>query len=163
MRFMPAGIDFAVPAAFVAAVPSRGNSPVLGAQFSALGGHGDQPFVRSAGCQPYVLWLDPEKGAPSMALDPARSGPRERALCLQSLPSARAARLATKPDLTGSVPTKKTIGMVVAAPFAAWGAEGPAATIGGPRRQAAILILRPAVFDRHVTALHVSRLCSSRT
>ena len=82
-----------------------------------------------------------------------------------ALPPGRA-RLATRPSLTGSSPTPKTIGIVVVAALAA-SAAGVAAgrgdnghvaadEIGHERRQAIVLALQPVVLHRHVLALDVA-------
>ena len=82
------------------------------------------------------------------------------------LPPGRA-RLATRPSLTGSSATTKTMGIVVVAALAA-NAERTsgrddhgdlsANQIGRQRRQPIDLILGPAVFDRHVLALDIAGL-----
>ena len=64
---------------------------------------------------------------------------------------------------------RKTIGIVVVAALAAAGGVvfatmhcDPATNqIGRKRRQAIILTLRPAIFDRHVSALNGSRLAQA--
>ena len=81
-----------------------------------------------------------------------------------ALPPGRA-RLATRPSLTGSSVTGKTMGIVVVAALAA-NAAGTAGRddhgdlsanqIGCQRRQSIELILGPAVFDRHVLALDIA-------
>ena len=80
------------------------------------------------------------------------------------LPPGRA-RLATRPSLTGSSPTTKTMGIVVVAALAANAAGGsdrddhgdlPANQFGRQRRQPIGLTLGPAVFDRHVLALDIA-------
>ena len=81
------------------------------------------------------------------------------------LPPGRA-RLATRPSLTGSSPTLKTMGIVVVAALAANAAAVPpiaaiTATcrrtrFGRQRRQPIELILGPAVFDRYVLALDIA-------
>ena len=82
-----------------------------------------------------------------------------------ALPPGRA-RLATRPSLTGSSPTPKTIGIVVVAALAASAAALPAGRgdnghatadeVGHERRQAIVLALQPVVLDRHVLALDVA-------
>ena len=83
-----------------------------------------------------------------------------------TLPPGRA-RLATRPSLTGSSPTTKTMGIVVVAALAASAAgvadggdhgDLPANQIGRQRRQPIELIFGPAVFDRHVLALDIAGL-----
>ena len=80
------------------------------------------------------------------------------------LPPGRA-RLATRPSLTGSSATAKTMGIVVVAALAASaerasgrGDHGdlPANQFGRQRRQPIDLTLRPAVFDRDVLALDIA-------
>ena len=81
------------------------------------------------------------------------------------LPPGRA-RLATRPSLTGSALTVKTMGIVVVAALAANAEAGePPATItatcrrtkfGRQRRQSIHLIFGPAVFDRDVLALDMA-------
>ena len=81
------------------------------------------------------------------------------------LPPGRA-RLATRPSLTGSSPTMKTMGIVVVAALAANAAAVPPVAaitatcrrtrFGRQRRQPIDLILGPAVFDRHVLALDIA-------
>jgi hypothetical protein len=72
------------------------------------------------------------------------------------LPPGRA-RLATRPNSTGSVPLLKTIGIVEVALLAA-STEGPPGRdyidvtideVGGQSGQPIIAALRPAVFDRY--------------
>ena len=86
------------------------------------------------------------------------------------LPPGRA-RLATRPAATGSLPPRKTIGIVEVALFAA-SAEGVAARrhdhvdlaadeIGGQGGQPIIMALRPAVFDRHVLSLDIAGFAQS--
>ena len=82
-----------------------------------------------------------------------------RKLIPVTLPPGRA-RLATRPSLTGSSPTVKTIGIVVVAALAASAAAcRPVAAITATWRRTnsaasagsrSILTLGPAVFDRHV-------------
>ena len=82
-----------------------------------------------------------------------------------TLPPGRP-RLATRPNLTGSLPLLKTMGIVVVAIFAASAAgvlPGVAMTvtrrqnqIGYQCRQAIVLILCPAIFDRYVPALDIA-------
>src|SRR5262249_9881630 len=83
------------------------------------------------------------------------------------LPSGRE-RLATRPSLTGSSATAKTMGIVVVAALAANATAGPplvvigdqpnpsANQLGRQRRQPVHLILGPAVFDRHILALDIA-------
>ena len=80
------------------------------------------------------------------------------------LPPGRA-RLATRPSLTGSSATPKTMGIVVVAALAANAAAtsargdhgNPSANqFGRQRRQPIELILGPAVFDRDVLALDIA-------
>ena len=82
------------------------------------------------------------------------------------LPPGRA-RLATRPSLTGSSLTEKTIGIVAVAAFAAsaetlFGGDDhgdPAANqIGRKRRQPIVLILGQAVFDCDVLAFYIAGL-----
>src|SRR6266478_3918410 len=83
------------------------------------------------------------------------------------LPPGRA-RLATRPSLTGSSLTVKTMGIVVVAAFAANATGGafdrgdhgnpPADQFGRQRRQPIHLILGPAVFDRPGLALDIAAL-----
>ena len=81
------------------------------------------------------------------------------------LPPGRA-RLATRPSLTGSSGTMKTMGIVVVAALAAntagaiRGDHGhlSANQIGRRARQSIDLALGPAVFDRHVLALDIAAL-----
>ena len=82
------------------------------------------------------------------------------------LPPGRA-RLATRPSLTGSSATRKTMGIVVVAALAANAAavlergdhgDLPANQIGRQRRQSIDLIFGPAVYDRHVLALDIAGL-----
>ena len=82
------------------------------------------------------------------------------------LPPGRA-RLATRPSLTGSSATVKTMGIVVVAALAASAGtvtsgrddhgDLSANQFGRQRRQSIELVLGPAVFDRHVLALDDSR------
>ena len=81
-----------------------------------------------------------------------------------ALPPGRA-RLATRPSLTGSSPTPKTIGIVAVAALAASAAAGAgrgdhghlsADQIGHQCRQAIVLALQPVVLDRHVLAFDVA-------
>ena len=81
-----------------------------------------------------------------------------------TLPPGRL-RLATRPASTGSSPMLKTIGMVVVAALAASAAaccrrgddgDPTADQVGRQFRQAIVVIVRPAVFDRHVAALDVA-------
>src|SRR5262249_24422945 len=74
-------------------------------------------------------------------------------------------RLATRPSLTGSSPTAKTMGIVVVAALAANGAVGPPPVVIGDLsanqfsrqlRQPIDLILGPAVFNHHVLALDIA-------
>ena len=93
------------------------------------------------------------------------SAPSLKKLIPVRLPPGRA-RLATRPSLTGSSPTTKTIGIVVVAALAANAEAGPAGRgdhgdlpanqFGRQRRQPIGLILGPAVFDRHVLALDIA-------
>ena len=81
------------------------------------------------------------------------------------LPPGRA-RLATRPSLTGSSPTTKTMGIVVVAALAANAAAVlPVVAITATCRRTnsaasagsrSILTLGPAVFDRHVLALDIA-------
>ena len=82
-----------------------------------------------------------------------------------ALPPGRA-RLATRPSLTGSSPTPKTIGIVAVAALAAIAAvvaagrgddgHTTADQVSHQRRQAIVLALQPVVLDRHVLALDVA-------
>ena len=75
-------------------------------------------------------------------------------------------RLATRPSLTGSSETMKTMGIVVVADLAANAAAVPPARgdhgdlsanqFGRQRRQSIGLIFGPAVFNRHVLALDIA-------
>jgi hypothetical protein len=77
------------------------------------------------------------------------------------------ARLATRPSLTGSSPTPKTIGIVAVAAFgglsngslAGRSDNGyvPADEVSHECRQAIVSALQPVVFDHHVLALDVAR------
>lgn len=74
-------------------------------------------------------------------------------------------RLVTKPSCTGSVLTKKTIGIVVVAAFAANEDGGPDVTITATahqvhrqRRQTVIVIFGPSVCDPHVLAIDITGL-----
>jgi hypothetical protein len=79
-----------------------------------------------------------------------------------TLPPGRL-RLATRPSLTGSPPLTKTIGIVVFAALAAI-AEGvcsdychlAAYQIGCEVGQLIVLVLRPAILDRHILAFDVA-------
>ena len=81
------------------------------------------------------------------------------------LPPGRV-RLATRPSLTGSSPTAKTIGIVVVAALAARAASElpgvaitatlPADQIGHQCRQSIVSAFRPAIFDRDVLALDIA-------
>src|SRR5262249_5367259 len=83
------------------------------------------------------------------------------------LPAGRA-RLATRPSLAGSSPMRNTIGIVVVAALAANPAGGmgtsdrgkpghrSANQFGHQGRQSIVLILAPAVFDRHVLAFEIA-------
>ena len=80
--------------------------------------------------------------------------------------AARPVEAGDKPTATGSPPVAKTIGIVWSPAFAASGRRGrrrndhgdaAADEIGCQRRQPIELIVRPAVFDRHVLALDVAR------
>jgi hypothetical protein len=73
------------------------------------------------------------------------------------LPSGRL-RLVTRPDLTGSVPTRKTIGTVVVAAFAGRRDHSclVANQIGCESWQSINLIFRPAIFNRDVLAVDVA-------
>ena len=83
------------------------------------------------------------------------------------LPPGRA-RLATRPSLTGSSLTVKTMGIVVVAALGRERHRGafdrddhgdpPANQFGRQRRQPIELSLGPAVFDRHVLALDIAAL-----
>ena len=82
------------------------------------------------------------------------------------LPAGRL-RLATRPDLTGSVPTIKTIGIVVVAAFADLGRSRSAHRdhghllanqIGRESWQSIISIFRPAILDRHAATVDGSQL-----
>ena len=78
-------------------------------------------------------------------------------------------RLATNPTATGSNPIVKTIGIVVVAAFAGSAAgllatitaTRPTNQIGRQRRQPIVLVVRPAIFDRHVTALDIAGLAQA--
>ena len=81
--------------------------------------------------------------------------------------AARPGRLATRPSLTGSSPTTKTIGIVVVAALAASAEDDrrsqhhgdlAADQFGRQLRQSIDLILGPAVFDRDVLALDIAGL-----
>ena len=82
-----------------------------------------------------------------------------------ALPPGRA-RLATRPSLTGSSPTPKTIGIVAVAALAASAAgvlagrgdhgHPTADQVSHQRRQAIVLALQPVVLDRHVLAFDVA-------
>ena len=82
-----------------------------------------------------------------------------------ALPPGRL-RLATRPNLTGSVPAVKTIGIVVVAALAANAAGSPplvdddrymsANQIGRHFRQPIVLTFRPTEFDRQVATLDVA-------
>ena len=86
------------------------------------------------------------------------------------LPPGRA-RLATRPNATGSPPAMKTIGIVEVALFAAQCRRAcrrrgdhvdlAADEIGGQRRQPIVVVLCPAVFDRDVLALDVAGVAQS--
>ena len=88
---------------------------------------------------------------------------RENIVPVRLLPGL--ARLATRPSLTGSSPTLKTMGIVVVAALAATAAaisnccdHGDLASnqFGRQRGQPIELTLRPAVLDRYVLALDVA-------
>ena len=88
----------------------------------------------------------------------------EKKLIPVRLPPGRA-RLATRPSLTGSSPTLKTMGIVVVAALAAKRrselrrddhGDLSANQFGRQRRQSIDLILGPAVFDRYVLALDIA-------
>src|SRR5262249_4727121 len=73
-------------------------------------------------------------------------------------------RLATRPNPTGSVPTLKTMGIVVVAPLAASTAGAPPPEtitltdeIGDQCRKSVVLTFRPTVFDRHILAFDITR------
>ena len=80
--------------------------------------------------------------------------------------AARPVQAGDKSELRpGRSPIVKTIGMVVVAAFAASAAGGAgrgnhghltANQIGRQRRQSIVLVLRPAIFDRHVPALDIA-------
>ena len=82
-----------------------------------------------------------------------------------ALPPGRA-KLATRPNLTGSSATPKTIGIVVVAALAAGAAavkggrgdhgHATADEVGHERGQAIVLALKPVVLDHHVLALDVT-------
>ena len=96
--------------------------------------------------------------------------PLRRQLALRKLMPVRLppgrARLATRPSLTGSSPTTKTMGIVVVAALAAKCRSGAADRgdhgdlsanqFGRQRRQPIDLTFGPAVFDRHVLALDIA-------
>src|SRR4029077_7776334 len=74
-------------------------------------------------------------------------------------------RLVAKPNCTGSTPMWKTIGMVAVAALAASVAGVPTLTIAGDpavdeidrqRRQAVVLAVCKAIFDRHVLTFDVA-------
>jgi hypothetical protein len=75
--------------------------------------------------------------------------------------SVRIRVFGTRPALTGSFPDSNTIGIVAVAALAACAAGGLNATItaltphqiGRQLRDAIIVALRPAEFDRHIAAL----------
>ena len=99
----------------------------------------------------------------------AASSPRQKLMPVR-LPPGRA-RLATRPSLTGSSPTLKTIGIVVVAALAANAAahrrpRRSPRPAGEPDRPPAPAVdhvtLRPAIFDRHVLALDIAGLLQTR-
>src|SRR5262249_6161206 len=76
-------------------------------------------------------------------------------------------RLATRPNPTGSVPTLKTMGIVVVAPLGREHGRSasarddhahlPADEIGDQCRESVVLTFRPTVFDRHILAFAITR------
>ena len=82
------------------------------------------------------------------------------------------AKLATRPSLTGSSPTWKTIGIVAVAALAAERSGGVAGgddsntaadEISHERRQTIVAALQPVVLDRHVLALEIAGFLEALT
>ena len=97
-------------------------------------------------------------------LQPLRRQLDEEIVTPVTLPPGRF-RLATRPDLTGSPPCVKTIGIVVVAALAASAAGRAGRDDHGHLRRtrsaasagkSIVLALRPAILDRHVPALDIA-------